>query len=73
MKETRDIQLPKGGTLEVEILPGFYDTVRKHFALPIGSYVSDDHIRMFVFGSLKTAVDKAEQDERNERLEANTQ
>lgn len=58
--ETRLIPLPKGGTLELEVRPGFYERVRMHFGLTSEAPVDDDHLRMFVFGALKTAVDKAE-------------
>lgn len=60
--ETRLIKLPKGGTLELEIKPGFYDRVRLHFNLATDAPVDDDHLRMFVFGALKGAVDKAEEE-----------
>lgn len=58
--ETRSIALPKGGTLDVEIMPGFYDVIRKRFNLSSDEAINDDHIRMFVFGSFKTAIDKVE-------------
>ncbi len=59
-KETRLIPLPKGGTLEFIVMPGFYERVRVHFNLAPGVPVDDDHLRMFVFGTFKNAVDKAE-------------
>jgi hypothetical protein len=59
-EETRHIPLPKGGTLELTVMPGFYERVRLHFGLPSDAPVDDDHLRMFVFGAFKTAVDKAE-------------
>ena len=62
LPETRLIPLPKGGTLELEVRPGFYDRVRVHFGMPAGAPVDDDHLRMFVFGAFKTAVDKAEEE-----------
>ncbi len=60
MKETRIVRLPKGGELEFTVMPGFYERVRAHFGLAPGAVVEDDHLRMFVFGSLKNAVDKVE-------------
>ena len=60
--ETRHIQLPKGGSLELEVRPGFYERVRLHFGMASGAPVDDDHLRMFVFGALKGAVDKAEEE-----------
>jgi hypothetical protein len=60
--ETRTIVLPKGGALELTLSPKFYDRVRLHFGLASDAYVDDDHLRMFVFGALKGAVDKAEEE-----------
>ncbi|MBM3194177.1 MAG: hypothetical protein FJZ60_00250 [Chlamydiae bacterium] len=56
----KSIQLPKGGTLEVEATPQFIEIVKKHFKLQSNFEVSDDHIRMYVWGAFKNAVDKAE-------------
>lgn len=63
-KETRFITLPKGGILELEVRPGFYERVRLHFGLVDDAPVDDDHLRMFVFGTLKGAIDKAEEEMR---------
>lgn len=60
MIETRAVKLPKGGLLELEIMPGFYDRIRSRFGLANNEPVTDDHIRMFIFGAVKCAVDKAE-------------
>jgi hypothetical protein len=60
MSEVRLVPLPKGEVLELTIHPGFYDKVRQHFNLLPNQEVSDDHLRMFVFGALKGAIDKAE-------------
>ena len=61
-KEIRSLTLPKGGTLELEIMPGFYDRVRLHFSLASDVPVADEYLRMFVFGTVKTAIDKAEEE-----------
>lgn len=58
--EIREISLPKGGTLQITMSPEFLNKVRSHFSIPTGVDVSDEHIRMFVYGSCKTAIDKAE-------------
>ncbi len=58
--ETRRITLPRGGELVVDVLPGFYDHVRKQFNLSSSERPSDDHVRMFYFGAVKNAVDKDE-------------
>lgn len=58
--ETRRIPLPRGGELEVHVTPAFLDKARKQFGLEPGAPVTDDHVRMFFYGSVKTAIDKAE-------------
>lgn len=59
----KNIALPKGGTLEVDVTQKFLDVVRSHFEVPSEQQVSDDHIRMYVWGAFKNAVDKAERGE----------
>lgn len=56
--EIRKINLPKGEVLEVQTSEEFYVRVRKHFGLKINEHVNDDYIRMFIYGSVKTALDK---------------
>jgi len=58
----RNIALPKGGILEVDVTPSFLDVVRKHFSLTTTSPVTDEHIRLYVWGAFKNAVDKAEKE-----------
>lgn len=58
----RNIALPKGGTLEVDVTPQFLDVVRKHFQLSPKAIVSDEHIRMYVWGAFKNAIDKADKE-----------
>lgn len=57
--ETRHIALPKGGELVVDITREFLSRVRQHFNLNAGEYVTDEQIRMFMWGSIKSAIDKA--------------
>lgn len=54
----RDIPLPRGGTLEVEVTPKFLDVVASHFGLHVPQDVNDDHIRMYIWGAFKNAIDK---------------
>lgn len=61
-QEVRIVMLPRGGTLELEIMPGFYDKLRAHFGMSSDTIIDDEHIRMFVFGAFKNAIDKAEGD-----------
>lgn len=56
----KSIALPKGGTLEVDITPQFLEVVRQHFELSATSFVNDNHIRMYIWGAFKNAVEKAE-------------
>lgn len=58
--EVRKIQLPKGGVLEVQLSKEFIERVKLHFGLDKHAPVDDDHVRMFIFGAFKTAIDKAE-------------
>lgn len=57
----KKIKLPKGGDLEVELTPKFLEVVKKQFELPSTLEVNDDHIRMYIWGSFKNAVEKAAQ------------
>jgi hypothetical protein len=56
--EQRSIRLPNGKILEVEFKSGFLDKIRESFDLKFDEKVTDEHIRMFFYGSLKSAVDK---------------
>tara|TARA_B100000700_G_C15055966_1_gene862835 strand:+ start:1677 stop:1868 length:192 start_codon:yes stop_codon:yes gene_type:complete len=58
--EQRNIELPNGKILEVEFKKGFLDKIREAFDLKTDQPVSDDHIRMFFYGSLNTAINKEE-------------
>lgn len=55
----KSIQLPQGGILEVDASPQFMEVVKKHFELTKDADVNDDHIRMYIWGAFKNAVDKA--------------
>ena len=59
--EQRNIRLPNGKILEVEFKAGFLDKIREAFDLSLEEKVTDDHIRMFFYGSLKNAVDKKDE------------
>lgn len=56
----KNIALPKGGTLEVDVTPQFLEIVRQHFELSTTSSVDDDHIKTYIWGAFKNAIDKAE-------------
>lgn len=65
--EKRCIALPKGGTLEVQMSPEISGRIKAHFGLPVHEAIHDDHIRMFFWSAVNTAVDKAEHEVNNER------
>jgi len=58
--ETRNILLPKGLVLEIQMTPQFGDRVRQQFNIPPSAPIDDDHVRMFIFGALSNAVDRVE-------------
>jgi hypothetical protein len=60
--ESIKIDLPRGGTLEVEIQQGFKERVASTFELSSVTEVTHDHIRMFIYGSFKKAIDDAERE-----------
>lgn len=61
--DVKFIKLPNGNTLEVAIYPGFLNKVMNHFHLDSVSSVNDDHIRMYIYGAFKSAIDKQENNE----------
>ena len=60
--EIRNIKLPNGGILEVEASERFYDAIRFEYKLDKSEEVTDDHIRLFVYGTMNNAVTKAEKE-----------
>ena len=60
--ETRRIVARDGNTLEIEMSQKFIDHLRAHFGLFGDQPLEDDHIRMYVWGAVNTAVTKAEQE-----------
>ena len=59
--ETRQISLPRGGVLEVQMTQVMINKIRQHFSLGPAQYLEDDHVRMFFWGTVNDAVSKAEQ------------
>ena len=57
-----NIPLPKGGNLEVDIKPKFLQVLREHFGLNSTDEVGNDHIRMYVWGAFKNAIEKLEKE-----------
>lgn len=60
--ETRNIQLPQGGVLEVQMTQEFIDRLRRHFGIFGDQPLDDDHVRMYLYGALDNAVSKAERE-----------
>lgn len=58
--DVKFITLPNGTTLEVSMYPGFLEKLREHFKLQSVSEIDDDHIRMYIYGAFKGAIDKQE-------------
>ena len=58
--ENRDIVLPKGGVLQVSMTQQFIEKVQTHFGLGKAIKPSDEHVRMFIFGATKSALDSVE-------------
>ena len=67
--ETRIIKLPKGGDLEVSLTSEFLEAIKNHFELGSALKVTDDHIRMFIYGATKNALDEAEADAEADGME----
>ena len=64
--EVRNIKLPVGGTLEIEMSEAFIDRIKKQFGLMDDERVTDDMVRMFVWGAVNTAVNKVEAESSSE-------
>ena len=60
--EKRNIALPNGSTLEVEATERFYEAIRFEYNLDKSISITDDHIRLFVYGTMSNAVDAAEKE-----------
>ena len=58
--ETRKIPVQDGQVLEVGMTQAFISKLRQHFGLLETQPLEDDHVRMFVWGSVNSAITKAE-------------
>jgi len=54
------VKLPNGNELEVSATPEFLEVVKNHFNLSSVDQVDNDHIRLFIYGSTKSAFEKSE-------------
>jgi hypothetical protein len=57
--EKRNVKLPNGNILEIEATERFYEAIRFEYNLDENVEITDDHIRLFVHGTMTNAVDKA--------------
>jgi len=57
MKIKRKITL-RGGDIEIDASEEFLERIRVHFGLTDTDSVKDDHVRLFVCGSIKSAIDR---------------
>ena len=62
MNDQIRIELPKGGALYVKGTDEFMNKIKNHFELSDVKDVDHEHIRMYVYGALKNATDKAEKE-----------
>lgn len=60
--ETRRITLKDNQILEVQMSQPFIDKLRQHFGLFGEQQLEDEHVKMYVWGAVSTAVEKAEED-----------
>jgi hypothetical protein len=70
--EVRRIVLPQGGVLEVQMTEKFIAVLRQHYGLFGDQPLDDDHVRMYVWGSLNGAVNKAEREIKDAKPAADT-
>jgi hypothetical protein len=60
--ERRNVRLPNGGMLELEVTERFYEAIRFEYSLDESIEITDDHIRLFVHDKTYRAVIKAEKE-----------
>jgi len=58
--ETREIPVRDNNVLEVKMTQKFIDRVRARCGLSADQPLENDHIRMYLFGAINTAVARAE-------------
>jgi AAA+ superfamily predicted ATPase len=59
--EKRIIELPQGGTLELDCTSEFFDVVKKSLNIT-GRDVSDAELKGFIYEAFKSGIDKAEKE-----------
>lgn len=66
--ETRKITVKDGQVLEVEMSQKFIERLRQHFVLSTEEPLEDEHVKLYVFGAMNTAVNKAENEQTTTRV-----
>ena len=54
----RDVDLPRGNTLNLEYTEKFLSVIREWAKLEPHEEVTDYHIRTYIYGAMKNAIDK---------------
>lgn len=60
-----DVRLPNGGVMSLDYEDAFLDNIRKVNGIPEGEDITDEQIRMFVYSTMKSALDKHEMETRD--------
>ena len=58
----RDVKLPQGGVLDLQYTDKFISIVREWAKLDPDEKVTDYHIRNYLYGAMKNAIDKDNND-----------
>ena len=53
----RDVELPRGGVLDLEYTEKFISIIREWAKLEPHEEVTDRHIRTYLYGAMKNAID----------------
>jgi len=57
--EVRNVELPRGGNLEVQLTQDMIDKIGSQFGVASVD-ITDEHVRMYIWGAVKSAIEKAE-------------
>jgi len=58
----RTIILHTGQELEVSLTTEFINLIKEHYRIEDNAKITDDHIRYFIYNSVKSAADNAEEE-----------
>lgn len=57
--DIRNVELPRGGTLEVQLTQEMSSRIGSQFGVAPAD-ITDEHVRMYIWGAVKSAIEKAE-------------